>query len=148
MLLAPRPTSTASQLLRLVAVWLAVILLFEGFAVAQSRAAGPVHQHQGQHQHQQRSPAAVALFVHGHAHDGAERHYHPSTDDSVVAQEAAALDEALDAATSALSVAFALLACAAVLRVLGGAARVWRPTPAWAWLTVHLAPALKPPRLS
>lgn len=140
MLLSPRRCSTLGDLLRLVAVWLAVVLLLQGFAAVHARVAGPAHLHRG--------PASAALLVHRHQHDEAQRHHHAAGDSSVLpSAEAAALDDALDAAAEALAAAFVLLAFAqALTRVGATAARVWRPATGWPALSTGVDPLLKPPR--
>jgi hypothetical protein len=42
---APRPSSTAADLMRLLAVWLAAILLVQGLAAGLALGAGPLHRH-------------------------------------------------------------------------------------------------------
>lgn len=139
MLLSPRRCSTLGDLLRLAAVWLAVVLLLQGFAAVQVRVAGPAHRHHG--------PAGVALLAHRQAHDESQRHHHASDDRSVqAAADAATLDAALDAAAEALAAAFVLLAFAALLAPAGRAARVWRPAAGWPLLPTHPVPLPKPPR--
>lgn len=140
MLLSPRRCSTLGDLLRLVAVWLAVVLLLQGFAAMHARVAGPSHLHRG--------PASTALLVHRHQHDEAQRHHHAAGDASVLpAADAAALDEALDAAAEALAAAFVLLAFSLALTRAGAtAARVWRPATGWPALSTAVDPLLKPPR--
>ncbi len=140
MLLSPRRCSTLGDLLRLVAVWLAVVLLLQGFAAMHARVAGPAHLHRG--------PASTALLVHRHQHDEAQRHHHAASDASVLpAADVAALDDALDAAAEALAAAFVLLAFALALTRAGAtAARVWRPATGWPALSTAVDPLLKPPR--
>ncbi len=141
MLMSPHPASELSHLLRLVAVWMTVILLLQGFAALVTRVAGPSHHHQ--------QNAATALLRHSqtHHHDQAERHHHDASDATVVAQaEAAELQNALDAAAAALAAAFALLATGLALRVAGPGSRVWQAARAWSPRVVFVRPPLKPPQ--
>ena len=144
MLLAPRPATTAADLLRVLAVWLVLVLLLQGFAAVCARVAGPRHLHQAQ--------SALMLLQHRqqqqqHHHHDVQRHHHAGADDSVVTPaEAAALDEALDAAAAALAAAFGLLATVCVLRAMGRARPVWCAALAEAWRTAWLGLLLKPPQ--
>ena len=133
-LLAPHRNSTAADLLRVAAVWLALILGLQGIAAAQALGLGPLHLHR------QTAP----VLPHTHHHVDAERHHHAALDDSVMA---AADEGAFDAVAFALAAALALMALA-VTRASPDARRtVWRAAPAWAW-RVHRPPILrKPPRL-
>lgn len=140
MLLSPRRCSTLGDLLRLVAVWLAVVLLLQGFAAVHARVAGPTHQHRG-------TAAPTGLLAHRHQHDEAQRHHHIAGDTSVLpAADAAALDDALDAAAEALAAAFVLLAFVSGLVGYGTPSRFWRPATGWPALSRAVDPLLKPPR--
>lgn len=139
MLLSPRRCSTLGDLLRLVAVWLAVVLLLQGFAAVHARVAGPAHQHS--------AAATPALLEHRHQHDEARRHHHAADDRSVLpAADAAALDDALDAAAEALVAAFVLLAFASALGSVAAPGRWWRPAAGWPALRRTVDPLLKPPQ--
>lgn len=139
MLLAPHASSTLFQLLRLAAGWLALVLLLQGLAAGATQVGGLRHTH--------RAAAQVSLFGHHHHHDEAQRHVHAASDDSVLADaEQQALEEALDAAASALAAAFTLLLGTLALRWRGQAGRVWRAATAWPPLTAPTHPILKPPR--
>ena len=145
MLLSPRRSSTPADLIRLLAVWLAVVLLMQGFAAVHARVAGPAHQH--------RSAGAANLLAHRHHHDEVQRHHHAAADASVVSQADTAardqaLEQALDEAAAALAAAFLLLATAQPVRMAGGSGRgrVWRSALAWACSTRHFKPLLKPPQ--
>jgi hypothetical protein len=131
MTLAPHPHSTAADLLRLLAAWLAAIVLVQGVAAASALGHGPLHRHTG------------AASQHHH-HDGAERHHHAAGDAGMLVLAEA--EPALDEAAFALVAALALMALA-VARVLRDARRhVWRAAPAWAWLSILAAPPRRPPR--
>ena len=140
MLLSPRRASTCADLLRLLAVWLAVVLLAQGCAAAMARAEGPRHVH--------RVASAHDLWAHAHHphhHDEAERHHHAASDGSVVASPGEALSDA-DAAALALVAAFAMLALQAWQPAEAAGGRVWHPAPGWAAHATRLARLSKPPQ--
>jgi hypothetical protein len=131
---APRPRSTAADLLRLAAAWLAAIVLVQGLAAAQALGLGPLHRHRD---------AAVA---HDHRHATAERHHHEAADASVVAEATA--DAAIDSTAFALTAALALMALGVARRQASDPRRhVWRAAMSWAWRTTVPASPRKPPRL-
>jgi hypothetical protein len=137
--LSPRHHSTLGDLLRLLAVWIAVVVLVQGFAAAWARTEGPLHRH--------RAEGTASLLAHRQHHSEAQRHYHAGADASVLSAAAdAALQEGLDAAASALAAAFALLATALALRPAGSPGRVWHAALAWANQGTTVEPLLKPPR--
>jgi hypothetical protein len=130
MLTTPRPRSTAADLLRLLAVWLAVILLVQGFGAAQALGAGPLHQHR---------PGGPE-----HAHASGERHHHAASDSSVLAD--ADIADALEAAGAALALALALIA-PTTRGAWADGRRHDRPTTEPQRLRgTHPEPLLKPPR--
>jgi len=131
---APRPRSTAADLLRLAAAWLAAIVLVQGLAAAQALGLGPLHRH--------RDTAAA----HEHLHATAQRHHHDAADTSVLPDAAA--DGAIDGAAFALTAALALMALGLALRQPTDRRRhVWRAATPWAWRTTVPAGLRKPPRL-
>jgi hypothetical protein len=132
MTLAPYPRSTAAELLRLLAVWLAAILLVQGIAAAHALGLGPLHRH-GQ-----------TAAHHEHRHDAAERHHHAHADASVLP---AGQDPDFNAAAFALTAALALaLMVLGQSRVVSDTRRhVWRAALAWAWRTFTPALLLRPP---
>lgn len=133
-MLAPRPNSTAADLLRLAAAWLAAIVLLQGLAAVQALGAGPLHRHRD------------VVAAHERAHATAERHRHHAADASVIAD--AATDAAIDGAAFALTAALALMALGAALRQPTDPRRhVWRAAAPWAWHTTIPAGLRKPPRL-
>jgi hypothetical protein len=147
MLLSPRHSSTLADVLRLLAVWLALVVGLQGFAAVHARAAGPSHQHH--------NAGAANLLAHRHHHDEMQRHLHAvagaaadAVDPaSVMTQaETAALDQALDAAAAALAAAFLLLATVNAVRAGGCTGRDWRAARAWALCTAPLLALLKPPQ--
>ncbi len=139
MLLSPTHPSFIGDLLRLVACWVAAILLCQGLAASHQRARGPVHHHAPQR--------ALHLASHGHSHDADERHHHAADDHSVRASlSSAAADDAWDAAAAALVMALALLALSRPWRTGTLARHVWRATTAWHCLTGFVQPPLRPPR--
>jgi hypothetical protein len=131
MTLAPRPDSTAADLLRLLAVWLAAIVLVQGIGAAQALGHGPLHRHT--------DTAAHPV----HHHGSAERHHHAHADASVLP---AGQDLDLDAAAFALTAALALMALGPMRFASDTGRHVWRAALAWAWRT--FAPALlrRPPK--
>jgi hypothetical protein len=139
MLTLPRPNSTASDLLRLAALWLVAILLVQGFAAALALGAGPRHHHRPQ------QPAHAHAHDHIHAHGGIERHHHARGDGSVVTD--ADTTAALDAAALALAAALTLLAAnnprRAAVDTLGHVRRSIEHRRA---ASVSLEPHDKPPR--
>lgn len=131
MTLAPRPRSTAADLLRLLAAWLAAIVLVQGIAAAQALGLGPLHRHR---------EVAVAGV---HTHSAAERHHHADAGVLVDVVDDAALDDTAFALTAAL----ALMALGmAVGHVCGARRHVWRAALPWAWRTAVPAGLRKPPR--
>jgi hypothetical protein len=92
-----RPNSTAADLLRLAALWLAAILVVQGCAAALALGAGPLHHHR-----------QAARDTQAHAHADGERHFHDGRTSGIVLQADAA--QALDEAASALAAALGLLA--------------------------------------
>jgi hypothetical protein len=143
MLLSPTHPSFIGDLLRLVACWVAAILLFQGLAASHQRALGPVHHHVPQ----KALHLALHLASHGHSHDADERHHHAADDHSVRASpSSAAADDAWDAAAAALVVALTLLAVSRPWSAGTLARHVWRATTAWHCLTGLVQPPLKPPR--
>jgi hypothetical protein len=131
--LAPRPRSTAADLLRVLAGWLAALLLLQGVAAAQALGRGPLHRHGGD------------AASHAQHHATGERHHHLG--DAVDAGDTA-LAEMDDADRASLALTAAL-----VLMVLGHAAcavdrrrHVWRRAATWAWRAHLPAPPRRPPR--
>ena len=133
MTLAPHPRSTAADLLRLLAVWLAAIVLAQGVAAAQALGHGPLHRHLRD----------LAVAPGHHHHDGAERHHH--ADDAGVIALADA-QPAFDDAAFALVAALALMTLASARLTSDTRCHVWRATTAWSWLTAVNPPPRKPPR--
>ena len=85
MMLAPHPRSTAADLARVLACWLAVIVFLLGIGAAQALGRGPLHRH----------VESLATTQH-HYHDEAERHHHDAQNFSVL-EVANAQDDAVDA---------------------------------------------------
>lgn len=133
-MLAARPRSTAADLLRLLALWLAVILLVQGFGAAQALGAGPLHRH---------TPRGPEV-AHAHAHATGERHHHAAADRSVVLDGDIA--DALEAAASALVFALALMAPALLTRWADGRRHDRPDTAPPAPRGTHPEPLLRPPR--
>lgn len=149
MLLAPHPRSPVAELLRVLAAWLAAIVLVQGLAAAQALGQGPLHRH--------RAVAALTAFTdtqhdllrhrrhHIHHHEHAERHSHGVADPSVL--RVGGDPGSIDAAAFALTAALTLMLLGAGLRSAPDVRRhVWRHAPAWAWRTVFPAGLLRPPQ--
>jgi hypothetical protein len=126
---------TAADLARLLACWLAAILLVQGLAATLTFVRGPAHRH-----------AEVALSrlgdAHGLAHALGAAHHHDDARDLAMPTEGEA---ALDAA------ALMLLATLAVLGTVFGwrspaTATALNATPPWAVLVHRPPPPRKPPR--
>ena len=134
MLIAPHARSTIAALLRLLAAWLAVIVLVQGLAAAQALGGGPLHRHR----------EGVSPAQHAHHHDGVERHHHDALDNSVVVSEA---DATFDADAFAITAALALMALAVTRASPDAPRQVLRAARAWAWRISVPAALRKPPRL-
>lgn len=134
MMLAPRPRSTAADLVRVLACWLAVIVLLQGLGAAQALGRGPLHRH-----------AEGLTAAPHHQHDAAERHQHDAQDLSVL-KVANAQDNAVDVGAFALVAALALMALGIAHVRRDTRRHVWRPAPAWAWRAHLPLLVLKPPR--
>jgi hypothetical protein len=132
--IAPRPRSTAADLLRVLACWLAALLLLQGVAAAQALGRGPLHRHDGD------------AASHAHHHATGERHHHlgDAADASVTAL--AEMDDA-DRASLALTAALALMVLGHATACLADRRRhVWRQAPSWSGYTHLPAPPRRPPR--
>jgi ABC-type nickel/cobalt efflux system permease component RcnA len=133
MTLAPHSRSTAADLLRLVAVWLAAIVLMQGIAAAQALGHGPLHRH------------ADSTAQHERQHHGvAERHHH-AADVSVLP---AGQDPDFNAAAFALTAALALMALGHPRFAADARRHVWRAALPWAWRAFTPALLLRPPKPS
>jgi hypothetical protein len=131
---APRLNSTAADLMRLLAAWLAAILLVQGLAAGLALGAGPLHRHHGS--------TTVRAHDEHHHHDGAERHHHRADEGSVVPSA----EPTLDAAAFALVAALMLLAFAP-WRVASDSRRHVRPVASIPdWRSTAPPPLLRPPR--
>jgi hypothetical protein len=141
MLLAPHPRSTAAEGLRLLACWLVLILMMQGFGAAQALGRGPLHRHVNH-------SAATALDLRHadhHFHSTTERHHH-GADDTSVQVVTAAPDGAIDAAAFALTAALALMATTVARMWRDTRRHVWRPAPTWAWCSHIPTTLFRPPR--
>jgi hypothetical protein len=132
MLLCPRHCSTVADLLRLLAVWLALALLVQGIAAANAMARGPLHRH------------ALVSAAGVHDHGGAERHVHAADDATVL--PVAGAEDALDAAAFALTAALALLAVAGLRTSQAPSGHVQRPATPWQLHPAWQALLHRPPR--
>lgn len=149
MTLPTRPCPGSRSLLRVLAAYVAAIVLVQAFAAAFALGAGHLHHHRDTPSRPDTRPALAALTFahHGHAHALGERHHHDA-DDTTVVHEASA-PEALDRATQALGSALTLLAVDS-LRLPPDHAmartHVLREAPTWAWCPTHPAGLYRPPR--
>lgn len=130
-----RPHSTAGDLLRLIAVWLAAILIVQGVAASQALGQGPLHRHADR--------GALGGSADAHHHDGGERHVHPVTDSSVVPADQLAIDDAAFAITAALAL---MLAGCVARSLLDTRRHVWRSATVRTWRDVVADGLLRPPR--
>ena len=132
MTLASHPRSTAADLLRLLAVWLAAIVLVQGVGAAQALGLGPLHRH------------GSASAQHEHHHGVAERHHHAADAGVLPASQ----DPDFNVAAFALTAALALMALGHWRLALDTRRHVWRAALAWAWRTTTPALLLRPPEQS
>jgi hypothetical protein len=138
LMFAPRPHSTAADLVRLLVCWLTAIMLLQGVAAAQALGRGPLHRHS------EAANLAVAQHHH-HYHGAAERHHHTSGDRGVLPVPSA--DASFDAAAFAITAALVLMAIATARAAIADPRRhVWRAAALWAWRTTVPVLPLKPPR--
>ena len=133
MLLSPTRRSTAADLLRLAACWLAVILLVQGLQGAINLGTGPRHAHD-----------ALAVRAMAHRHDSYERHHHTVDDRSLRTDGSA--DDALDSVAFALAAALALMVLASTRRTAGDGRHVLRATAVASWRSAFAPPRRRPPR--
>jgi hypothetical protein len=136
MLLAPRRRSTAADLLRVCACWLALTMGLQGLAAAQALGRGPLHMH--------REPPPFAVAAHAHHHDDAAQHHHAAGDASVVILDQG--NELIDAGAFALAAALALLAIGIAWRVRQHGSHWLRAHVPWAWCTASPQAVRRPPR--
>lgn len=134
MLLAPRHHSTAADLLRLLALWLALLLAGESMAAASALGLGPLHRHDA---------AAAGLHAHHH-HDTAERHHHGPEEPGLVT--VGEPDADIDRLAFAITAALALMALGALRAVPDPRRHEQRPGTCPRWQTAVLPLPLKPPR--
>jgi hypothetical protein len=127
------------NLLKVLASYLAVVLLVQALAAAFALGAGPLHRHRP-------LPASVpsALFSHhDHAHADGRRHHHAASDSSAALD--AAEQEAADAARLALTAALSLMALRTPRYTPDLRRHVMRAAPVWSWQTVSTTPLYRPP---
>jgi ABC-type nickel/cobalt efflux system permease component RcnA len=136
MTLAPHPRSTVANLLRLLAVWVAAIVLVQGIGAAQALGRGPLHRH---------VEASAAQHDDHHHHRVAERHHHATVDASVLP---VGQDIDFDAVAFALTAALGLVALGHWRFAADTRRHVWRAALAWAWRTSVPALLLRPPKQS
>jgi hypothetical protein len=125
---------TAADLVRLVAYWLAAIVLVQGLAATLTLVHGPAHRH-----------AEVVLRAlgdsHAHAHATLQAHFHDASALAVPVEGEAALDAA--ALMLLATLAMLVSAFAWPTRFCGTAPAV---SPPWSVLAHVRAPPRKPPR--
>lgn len=135
--LSPRTCSRLADLLRILATWLAVVLVMQGFQGARALGAGPQHTHRADVGH---------AAQRAHSHGGLERHYHELGDPSV--QRVGPADEGLPDATSlALTLAMALMAFAAHRQGVARTEHLLHEAQLWFCCSVVAPPLRRPPRL-
>jgi hypothetical protein len=137
MILSPSTRSPLADLLRVVAVWLAAMLLVQGFQGALALGAGPLHAH---------AAGGGGRAVQAHSHGGLERHHHAVGDRSLQRAEPAD-DGTPDATAQALTLAMALMAFAARRCVVGRMQHLLHDARSWFCRSVIVAPLRRPPRL-
>jgi hypothetical protein len=148
-----QPASTRRDLATLLAAWLIVIVLVQGFVAAQARVLGPLHSHRPEsvdHSH----ASGAALFTHRraaeaqHAHDGLQRHRHHAGDASVVPSVAAAAGDAAmgESVGALLAAAFSVMLPASDAWRADDRRHVWAAAQRWAASRRSLAPPRRPPR--
>lgn len=150
-----RNPSRASSLLQVLASYLCLILVVQGWAAAAALGAGPLHRHAPAPPVLLAPPAPPVLLAplafshhgHAHAHATGARHHHAAADRSVAHEADPA--GAFDAVAFALTSALALLALDTP-RAPAERRRqhhVLQATPAWAAKLAQLAQPYRPPRL-
>lgn len=133
--LSPRPNSTAADLLRLAAAWLAGLLLLQALAAALALAHGPLHRH--------RTPLWTLPSLHQHQHY--QQHQHDLQDGSV--QTAATPDTDQANAEAVLAAVIALWALARLGLAADTRRHVWRAARTWVALSADTWRWQRPPRL-
>jgi len=149
MLAALRQRHTpGSDLARVLACWLALILLVQGQAALLSLVRGPAHRHAAMAGHTAASRAATAIeaqagvHAHARAHEAGEPHHHAPTEAALPADGDAALDDAV--ALAWLAVLPARGAGPRQPTALPGQALVARA--GWALVEHRSLPPRRPPR--
>lgn len=137
MILSPTTASPLAEGLRVLAAWLVVILLMQGFQGALALGGGPRHTHR---------PAAAGSLQPAHLHLGIERHHHAVGESSVQVVDVAD-PGVLDTTSLALSLAMSLMAFGSLHRAAPPHRHVLRPAGSWFWRSVDAPPLLRPPRL-
>jgi len=137
MILSPSTRSPLADLLRVVAAWLAVILLVQGFQGALALGAGPLHAH---------AIGGGGPAVQAHSHGALERHHHALRDRTVLLAEPAD-DGTADVTAQALTLAMALMAFAARSCVVDRMLHLLHEARPWFCCSVVAAPLRRPPRL-
>ena len=131
-----RPVEDAA---RLVAVYVALILLWQCIAAAAALGAGPLHRHVGTAP----SLAAAVFSHHAQAHLTGQRHVHAPGDSSVVAVPA---EDTPDLLAFALTSALALLALDSPRPLAQASGTVLCAALGWACTTARTSLPFRPPR--
>lgn len=134
------PTHLPLSLLKVLACYVAAILLLQGLAAAMALGAGPLHRHQPVHG----STASLVFSHHAHSHATGQRHDHALADTTVV--QDAAEQAAADAAALALSAALSLLALQSARAALASHRHVLMAARAWFWRSLAAGTLYRPPR--
>ena len=136
----PRPPRRpAADAARLVAVYVALILLWQCIAAAAALGAGPLHRHISTAP----SLSAAVFSHHAQAHLSGQRHVHAPTDSSVVALPA---EDTPDLLAFALTSALALLALDSPRPSAHAIGAVQCAALAWACTTARASLPFRPPR--
>lgn len=138
MILSPSSRSPLADLLRVLAAWLAAILLVQGFQGALALGAGPLHAH---------AAAATGMAVQVHRHGDLERHHH-AVSDSTVRRAEPADDGTPDVTAQALTLAMALMAFAARRCAVVRMQHLLHDARPWFCRSVVAVPLRRPPRLT
>ena len=134
-----RPPPYTPYLLKVLASYLAVIVLVQALSAAFALGAGPLHRHRPV----PGSMAGVLFLHHDHAHATGQRHHHAAHDTTVAPD--AAEQEAADAARLALTAALSLLALHTPRTTPDLRSHVMLAAPGWSWQTVSTVPLYRPP---
>ncbi|MED5617865.1 hypothetical protein [Ideonella sp. BN130291] len=148
MLTRPHSNPTLLSLARLLAGWLALIVLVQGGAAVHARLLqGALHRHAAV----PAQPASIAWRLQAkttepaHRHDEWQRHHHAQAHATAVPGEPEP-DAGIDATAGLLALAFLSSGWVTAVPPSAGARHVWRPAPGWFMASRSLRPLRRPPR--